>query len=313
MQNNQSKKMAHSAMMVSIFTILTLIVSYIPIINLVAYFFVPLPIAWFSAKYDRKSSILMGIVGCIITSLIGGIITLPLAVIFVATGIVIGDGLRTNKSKISIYLSTAITVLITFAIQYIILVRVFSIDIIKSSLENLRKTYEEALQLSNDTLQTSMSTTEILDILFQSLEMGMPSIVTLGIFLYSIVAISAIFPLLKKFHVDVPKFGNFSNLRLPRIVLWLYLIALVINFFVQPEIGTTLYVITYNFSIILWVLLTLQGLSFTFYCLDAYKLPKFLKVLVAFMAFPFYSIFILIGILDLGFDVRSFVKGKIQK
>lgn len=313
MRNNQSKKLAHVAMMVALFTILTLMVLFIPIINLIAYFFAPLPIAWYSAKYDRKDSILMATAGCILLFILGGIGGLLASIIFVATGIVIGEGLRTKKSKLSIYLSTAITVLITFALQYIILVKVFSIDFIKTSLEILRKSYEEALQVTNYPLQSSISPTELLDKMFQSLEMAMPSIITLGTFLYSIVVITVIFPLIKKLHVEVPKFEKFSNLMLPRIVLWLFFITLGINFFAQPEVGSTLYVILFNFSIILWILLTLQGLSFIFYCLEAYGLPKFLKGLIAFISFPMYSFFILVGLFDLGFNVRSFVKGKIQK
>lgn len=303
--------------MVALFTILTLIAYYVPLVNLVAYFVAPLPIVWFSAKYDRNATILMAVAGGILSFLFGGLGILLISTLFLATGIVIGEGLRAKKSKLSIYLSTSITVLIVFAIQYIILVKVFSIDFIQTSLDDLRKAYEEVFKATN-ALQTSMTTqemspSEILDTMFQSLEMAMPSIITLGVFLYTIITIFAIFPLLKRLRVDVPKFGSFSNLRLPKIVLWLYLLALIINFFVQPEVGSTLYVIVFNFSIILWVLLTLQGLSFIFYCLEKYALPKFLKVLAAFAAFPLYSFFVLIGILDLGFNVRALVKGKIQK
>lgn len=312
MQNNQSKKMAHGVMMVAIFAILTLMVN-VPIIGLIIYFFVPFPIAWYSAKYDRNSSIIVAIVGCIIPSILLGVIGLLVSTLLAVTGLIIGEGLRNKKSKLSIYLSTAMTVLIIFAFQYIILVKVFSIDFVKKSLEILRDSYEEQLQISSEALPSNISPQELLDTMFQSLEMGMPSIITLGVFLYSIVTIAAVFPLLKQFQVEVPKFTNFSNLRLPKIVLWLYLITLIINLFIQPEIGTTLYVIVYNFSLILWVLLVLQGISFIFYCLEVYKLPKFLKGLTVIVAVPLYSFLILIGILDLGFNVRSIVKGKIQK
>lgn len=313
MQNNESKKMAHSVVMVSLFTILTLIVSYVPIIGLVAYFFAPLPIAWFSANYDRNASILMSVAGCILSTLLGGVGALLLSIIFITTGIVIGEGIRKKKSKVAIFLSTAITVLITFAIQYIILVNLFSIDFIQTSLEELRASYEEAIKLTNITLQPNMSNEELLDKMFQSLEMAMPALITLGVFFYSIIVIAAIFPFLRKLKVDVPKFSNFSNLKFPKIILWLYFIVLLINFFVKPEVGSALYVVVYNFSIILWVLLTLQGLSFIFYCLEKYELPKFLKGLTAVFAVPLNSFFILVGLVDLGFDVRSFVKGKIQK
>lgn len=312
MQNNQSKKIAQGALMVAIFTILTLLVN-VPVLGLVVYFFAPFPIAWYSAKYDRKASIIMAVVGCVTPFIYGGIVGLLLAVILAITGLVIGEGLRTKKSKLYIYLSTAITVLIIFAVQYIILVNLFSMDFIKESLDIMRKAYEEQLKISQAALPSNVSPEEMLDMTFQSLEMGMPAIITLGVFLHAILTIAAIFPLLKRFHVNVPSFGKFLNLKLPKIVLWLYFIALIINLFMQPEIGTPLYVIVYNFSIILWVLLTLQGLSFIFYCLESYRAPKFLKGLSVILAGPLYNIFVLLGILDLGFNIRGFVKGKIQK
>ena len=87
-----------------------------------------------------------------------------------------------------------------------------------------------------------------------------------------------------------------------------------INLFARPEVGSTLYVITLNFSMILWVLLTIQGLSFILYFLDKkVKVTNFLKVLVTLLAIPLYSFVILIGIIDLGFDIRSLVKDKVQK
>ena len=111
----------------------------------------------------------------------------------------------------------------------------------------------------------------------------------------------------------VPKFKAFKDLRLPKAILWYYLIILVIDLFIRPESGTGLYVICLNFSIILCMLLMLQGVSLVYYVFDMYRLSKFLKVLVVIMILPLYSLFVMLGILDLGFDIRKFVKGKIQK
>lgn len=149
--------------------------------------------------------------------------------------------------------------------------------------------------------------------MFDTMEILIPASITIAVFFFSFIIISLNLPMLKRLGVNVPKFSAFKNMRLPKAVLWYYLIVLTINLFISPESGTALYVICLNFSLILWFLLTLQGISLIHFILDAYGSPKFLKVLATIMAIPLYSFFVLIGIVDLGFDIRSIIKGKIQK
>ena len=228
----------------------------------------PLPIAYYSSTYDRTSSIYIAILGCGITFLFGGIMILPLSFIFAATGFIIGDSIRTKRSKIYIFMATSITILITFAIQYIVLKGFFEIDFIKQSLTVMRETYETSIELTKRMTGQTPITNEMLDYLFQTIELAMPSIITLGVFLMSFIIISVNLPLLKTFKIQAPKFNALKNLRLPKAILWYYLIILCINLFVRPEFGSTLYMITFNFSVVLWVLLTIQGLSFMYFCIE---------------------------------------------
>ena len=102
-------------------------------------------------------------------------------------------------------------------------------------------------------------------------------------------------------------------MRLPRAILWYYLIVLSINLFVQPEFGSTFYVVMLNCWMVLGVLLTLQGISFIHYVIDAFHYPAFLKVLATIFAIPMYNFIVLLGIIDLGFNLREWVKVKSEK
>ena len=106
--------------------------------------------------------------------------------------------------------------------------------------------------------------------MFEMLEMTRPSSITIGVCALAFIMIAVILPILKRLKIDVPKFAPFRNMRLPRAILWYYLIVLSINLFVQPEFGTALYVVILNLSMILWVLLTLQGISFIHYAFTAF-------------------------------------------
>ena len=148
MQNNQSRKLAHGAMMVALFTVFMAIVFYVPMANIIAMIFAPLPIIWYSATYDRKSSLLVAFIAIIITFFIGGLLILPGSLVFAAAGIAIGDALFNKKSKVYMFLSTSVVLLITFAIQYVVSVKFFGIDFIRESLDLMRSSYIESIKIT---------------------------------------------------------------------------------------------------------------------------------------------------------------------
>ncbi|SOC39372.1 YybS family protein [Ureibacillus acetophenoni] len=314
MPNNKTKGLAQGAMMVALFVVLIAVALYVPLVSIIATLFAPLPLAWYSANYDRNQSIFVAIIACFLTFFIGGLLILPFSLIFASIGVVIGISLKLKKSKLFILMSTGLTVLITFAIDYLITLKLFEFDFIEQSMQMMRTSYEQSLKLTQSMTGQSALTEETLDLFFVTLETTIPASVTLAAFALAFIIISINLPILRRLGVVVPKFSALKDLRLPRSILWYYLIVLSISLFLKPEIGTTLYVICLNLNMILWVLLTIQGLSFILYLLDKkIKVTNFLKVLVILLAIPLYNFVILVGIVDLGFDIRSLVKDKIQK
>ncbi len=148
MPGNETRRITHGAMMVALFTILLAISTYIPFLSIVAIWFNPLPIAWYSATYNRSSSLLVAIVSTAISLLIGGLLVLPVAIVFAAIGFVIGDVIRTKKSKIFLFLSTAFTVLISFTLEYIVSVKFFNMDVLKETIKSIRESYEKSNELA---------------------------------------------------------------------------------------------------------------------------------------------------------------------
>lgn len=315
MQNNQSRKLAHGAMMIALFTVLMAIVFYVPIASLLATVVAPLPIIWYSAHYDRKSSVFVAIAAVIVTFFIGGLFLIPASLIFAAAGMTIGDAIYNKKSKVFMFLSTSVVLILTFAVQYVIAVRLFAIDFIRESLDLMKTTYLESIKMAEQITgqATPKETMDNLTNMLDMLETVIPAAITLMMLLFALLLISVNLPILKRLKVNVPEFTEFSKLRLPRSVLWYYFIVLAINLFVRPEVDSIVGVVMLNVSMILWVLLTIQGISFIHYVLNCYKQPKFLKVISTLMAIPFYSFVILIGIIDLGFNAREFIVQKSQK
>ena len=315
MQINQTRKLAHGAMMIAIFTVLMAIVFYIPMANIIAAVIAPLPMIWYSANYDRRSSFLVAIIAVIVTFFIGGLLLIPASLIFAAAGVAIGDAIYNKKSKVFMFISTSIVLLVTFAIQYVISLRLFEVDFIRDSMELMKTSYIESIKMT-EKLTGQATPKEVMDNMnnmLNTLEMTLPASITLAMLFVSFIIITVNLPILKRLKVDVPKFAKFSELRLPRSVLWYYLIALSINLFVQPEPNSSLAIIMLNVSMILWILLTLQGISFIHFAIDAFGYPKFIKVLSTIVAIPLYSFVILVGIIDLGFNARDYIREKSQK
>lgn len=313
MPNNQSKQLAQGAMMVAIFAVLVAIGNFVPVISIVALAIAPLPIAWYSASFERSQAVLMTIVSILITFFFGGLLILPTAILFGIAGLVIGDAIRLKKSKLYLFISTSIALLITLSIMYVISIRLLEVNIINDSFELMRESYIQGIDMTEKLTGQVVITEEQLNEVFNVLSTIIPASITIAVALLALALISINLPLLKRFKLDVPKFSQFKSMRLPKAVLWYYLIVLIVTIFVNPEVGTPLYVITLNFSVVLWVLLTLQGVSFVYFLIDEKELPKFLKVLTAFFSVPFYSIVLLIGVFDLGFDIRQIITAKKDK
>ena len=313
MPNNQTKAMTQGAMMIALFLILLTLAFYVPVINLLAFVFAPLPLAWFSATYNRKLAIDISLLAVAASILIGNLLIVPLALILAIVGLVMGDCLREKKSKIYLLMATGTAVLLTFALQFILLVHFLNVNFIEKSMQLAQDTYSESLEYSAQITGGETQMEEQLKQAFDMMEMALPATITISIFVLAFIWLLVLLPILKRLKVEVPKFPPFRDMRLPRAILWYYLIVLSINLFVQPEYGSAFYVVMLNLSIILWVLLTVQGISLIHFVIDAFHYPRFLKVLATIVAVPMYSFVVLVGIIDLGFNLREWIKAKSEK
>jgi len=313
MPNNQTKALVQGAAMVAVFTLMMIISAYIPLAFMLVFLFAPLPFAWYSAKYKRSTSILVAIVGCILTFITSGLAILPFAFIFAVLGIIMGSAIRQQKSKLYLFMSSGIAVLLTTAIVFLAYLRLAGINMVEIGVEMAKKNYEQTATMSQNITGQSTITPDQIEAVSKMMELTIPSTVTLGAFFVAFILMSINLPVLKRLGLNVPKFSPFQHMRLPRSILWYYMIVLCINLFIRPDLGSTLDVFVINVSYILWVLLILQGISFIHYFISKKGMPVGVKWIATLLAIPLSSFMILLGIIDLGFDVRSLVKGKTQE
>jgi uncharacterized protein YybS (DUF2232 family) len=303
--------LTEGALMLAIFAVLTLITIYIPVIGVLSSLVLIFPVLHFASRNVLKTSLIF-LVGCILISFImGSILAVPLAIIFGTTGVVMGWFIKEKKSKISLLIASSFTLLINFVIFYIVAVIFFDLDFIKTAITVFKDSFEQSTEMMKSLGQAPDP--QQIDQVHSFL--GMVEILTPSLFLmmaviYALIFIWVNFPILRRLGVKTPKFKPFREWQLPKSFLWYYLIILILSIVLQPEKGDYSFWALQNLSYVLQVLMIVQGFSFIYYFAYIKKWPKGIVILLTILSLPLLPIIRILGIIDLGFDLRQRLQRK---
>jgi uncharacterized protein YybS (DUF2232 family) len=304
--------LTEGALLLAIYTVLLLLSVYVPVISLFATLFLVLPFIIYSEKHGLKPGLTMLAAATVISLLTGAFfVTIPLTLSFGTTGLLIGWMLRNDKSKMSIYLASSFVFLISMVIEYVVSILLLNMNIIEDVLEQFRNLMTEAIETAGrlgqpipqeniEEIHTVMELTEVL----------IPTVFLTTAFVIMFIIISVNFPLLKKLGVQSAKFPPFRNWKLPQSIVWYYLITLILMIILKPGIGTYLHWSLYNLFYVLQLLLVVQGFSFIYFFAHLKKWPKGLLILITVLSFPLVNFVRILGIIDLGFDLRQRLQRK---
>lgn len=313
MQKNQIRFLTYGAMMVAFFAVLLAMSVYVPFVGFVTSFVAPLPIAWYSVKFERKHAALVTLIGIVISFLIGGIFGLIFALLVAPLGFIIGDAIRHKKSKLYMLMASGIFLVLMTAVQYIISILLMNINILEQFLETVEIYYDQVGNIMSSVGQLPKDYDEMVEQTLLLIETIMPSYLIGGAFATAFIYIIINLSLLRKLRIQVPKFSSFREFRLPRAVLWYYLIVSILTLFITYEVGSFGYLASANAMLILRVLLFLQGVSLIHYYFYVLGYPKWTAIIATFLAVPLYTFTIILGVFDLGFNIRSYLKGRYKK
>lgn len=308
MQNQQTRQLTQGAMMAAVFTVLLAISIYVPLLQIVSSLFLALPVAWYSAKYGGKASALFSAVCLVLTFIVGGILALPLALIHIPLGLVIGLSIFSRKSKLFMFMGASMVLLISLVLQYVASIALLGINVLEELLTAMKESFQQtgALMEKFGTLPENYN--ENMSQLLLTMETLMPTALVLGVFISTWLIILLLLPVLKRLGTEVPVFPPFREMKLPKSVLWYYLIVIVVSVFSEFQPGTMSYMILMNATAMLQFLLFLQGISFYHFYIKQEGWPKWVTVIVTILALPLQSFTSIVGIVDLGFDIRGWVK-----
>ncbi|HEY4552929.1 MAG TPA: YybS family protein [Bacillaceae bacterium] len=309
-----TRMLTEGALMLAIFVVMLLLSIFVPMAMLITQFFLILPFLLYSSKYPVKHAALLAIGAVLISFMAGSVFGLALGLIYSTTGLMMGYCIRTGKSKMMAFMSSGMVFLVNIVLIYAAAAMFFSMNFIDELATMFKESAEQYTQLMKSVGQTpDPKATEQINEFVGLLGTLAPSLLVGTSFISVILLMVINLPIVGRFGVKVPKFEPFRDFKLPKSILWYYLAALVLTIFLKPEEGTYWFMVLVNGANILQLLLVIQGLALLYFFSHMKKWPKAVPIIATVLIFilpMFLSIVRLLGIIDMGFDLRERLKHK---
>ncbi|HLO12665.1 MAG TPA: YybS family protein [Pseudoneobacillus sp.] len=306
-------RLTQGAVLLAVFAVLLLISLYVPFLGLVSIWFLPLPFIYIAWKNDLKGIVVFFVASIFLSFIVGTLFAIPMTFLFGATGIALGYLVQKNKSRTAILMISSLVFLMITLILYGAAVTLFKFNFIAEATSMLKQAYDASFEILNATGQASEANKlkERLDEMLKLIGTLLPSLFVVGSFINVFLLQLFNFSILKRFGMNLSHWKPFRELSLPKSILWYYLITAILTLLLKPDEGSYLYTALWNLAYVLQILLVIQGLSLVYFISElkgwAKAIPIIATVFALLLPIILYIIRIL-GIIDLGFDLRKRLK-----
>lgn len=300
--------------MISIFSVMMLFYMYVPLLSIIFFLAAPIPIILYTIRHGLKKGIAAGAIGIVISFLIGSLAGLMSAPILIAAGLGMGV-FYSRRQPGNAIITGALIYLFSFLISFIVSVQLFQVDIMgiaKESVEQMIPMLESVLKQSGASEQNIAKQLKQFREMQDAALSALPVALLIGVTLLAFVNHWFVQPLIKRFVKDMPVLKKFKDMRLPKSMVWYYLLTLLLML-IRTEKGSFLWLVQTSAFQILFILVLIQGFSFIFYYCHEKSISKAVPIfaIVLGVLYPPVGVIVrIIGIADIGFDLREKVKNK---
>ncbi|TFE01452.1 YybS family protein [Jeotgalibacillus salarius] len=311
MNNTNTLKLTEGAMMTAFFAVLLLITVYVPFISVVSGLFLLMPFLLYSVKYSIRASLLMFAASLGVAGIVGGVFSIPIAILYGTTGVVMGWLVQQGKSKFMIFMISTLVFAVNLVVQYLFSILLFGVNMIDEFFTLMDDSLEQAISLYSAAGIDTGNVQEQFAQVMLTFETLLPSLIVLSSALLIWIMMIINFPLVKRLTKrDLPNFESFRNLSLPKNVIWYYLIILLTALIATPEQGTMFAYALINLQFGFELLMVLQGLAFIHFYGHSKGWSKSLLVILTILGVLINPLTRILGIIDLGFDLRKRISAK---
>lgn len=310
---NRTKILVEGAVSVALFICLLLVTFYIPFATIIFVWVLPLPLIYYTVRHGIRFGLISLVVSLVLSFLLTGLYYGLFAVFFLISGFAMGYALRLKKSSFAVLLAGSLANIVVLLIYFAGAVVLFHFNPIDSLKSMMNQSLDMAQKISPVLNEDTKKAFEFYRSQISYIGYLAPSLLVVLSIVYAFLIELICLPILRRLRVVVPKWLPFRLWHFPRSLIWYYLVALVIMLFGHLSQGNGLFIVVINVVFILDVLLIIQGLSFVFYFAHEKSLPLVIPILIAIvsLAVSFLLQFIrILGIIDLGFNIRERLKTK---
>lgn len=312
---NDTEQMKDGFLYLMIFLVLIVASAFIPLVILPATVLFPLPFLLFAYKYDWKKALVFTIISVLLSFILFGDLGLLISVLAGVTGVLIGSALNHGMRPYDVWSRGALGGIIGLLFIFVYIQIIFQVnwqhEIIEFTKESVALSEQMFKNIGIGTVPADQL--EAIENQMLSFTKLIPAFILLSGSIYGFIVQWIGHKVINRVHKENFRFPRFHTLRFPAVVIWIYLIVLIITLFQSGEPGTFM-AATENIVVVLGALLLIQGFSFLFYLSHEKKIPRPIPVLaiVLTVIFPFFFLFIirLLGIADIGFDMRKLISDR---
>lgn len=290
----------------AVMLVVTLLIHAVPALILITAPFLLIPGVYLCYKDKHGFYVMSGIV-LIISLIFLNLFALQVMIGVLLSSYLIGLLLQSRASKE--YMLFALTVLLSFyALISIIFMQLM--ELLPTTKEWFTDVKDSYMALVEAELGKENISQENINLFFTALDqmqLQVPGLIVLLIFLLSLISLLIAMPILRKFKVAAPNFRPLYFWRVPKSVLYLYVIAVLIKLLLTPEDVILLGIVT-NLQYVLEWIIFIQGISLISFFIKVKRTPTIINVLMFIFAFIMAPITQLLGMLDLIINVKARIK-----
>ncbi|MBB5174762.1 YybS family protein [Texcoconibacillus texcoconensis] len=304
----QTRTVTEGAMILSIYMVLLFISFWVPFVGSLVLWLLPIPFILYVMRHGLKPGVFVWVSSLFLTLMLLTPMALPLTFTFATGGLVIGEMFRRKKQAFAVLLAGSLTFIATLLVNFIISIVLLDIHPIETMQEML---YESVV--TAETLLSSIGQSESGDVLTQ-METFIDQLMVITPFLFIVTGIGyALFiqwiasTFLRRLKYEISTFPPLREWSFPKSFIWYYLIMLIL-LMIGFEQGDTMYTVVMNLTPLLEMAMIIQGFAFIFFYFYNKGVTRAFPITIVIVSLfmPFLlSIVRILGLIDLGFDLRK--------
>ncbi len=309
---DQSNAVRDGFLAAGVFTAIIFVSLLVPFAGLILLFFIPVPFAVYTHKYGWKAASITALFALIILSLVIGLLAPAFMLLFGAAGIAMGELYRRGEGAFGAYAGTALSVILGIVFTYAGTMALTDTDPVQSFQMMMEDSVEQTEGLLG--IDENVDAGDEVMAFVDDVQVIVPALIVLfGAAIAFIMQIAASW-YIRRSGSHIPRFPPFREWSFPKSFIWYYLLALILSFINMSEGQEgTLNTISANLMPVMETGMIIQGLAFMFFFFHLKKVTVVLPLLItgAAFVFPFLlPIIRILGIIDLGFDLRTRLKSQ---